>query len=66
MRFERGDRLIDWQQGKTFYAARQGTQLGYALIWYTPLPTFRHLPVFFPLERTLAKAFLIRFKSSPE
>jgi len=41
-------------------------QLGYALIWYTPLPTFRHLPLFFPLERTVAKAPLTRFKSSPD
>jgi hypothetical protein len=32
MKVTRGDRLTDWQQGQTFYVARQGTQDGHTIL----------------------------------
>jgi hypothetical protein len=32
MKVKRGDRLTDWQQGQTFYVARQGTQDGRTIL----------------------------------
>ncbi|MEM6840518.1 MAG: hypothetical protein AAF609_27265 [Cyanobacteria bacterium P01_C01_bin.120] len=32
MNVKHGDRLIDWQQGRTFYLVRQGTQDGHTTL----------------------------------